>query len=250
MKKALLYARVSTEEQVMQGASIEAQIERMKSYCAAANLTPALIMDEEAVSGSVSLFNRKKGSLIPGLTARREIKHIIAIKLDRLFRNALDCLETVQKWDKQDVVLHLIDMGGASLHTRSAMGKFFIGMAASFAELERNLISERTTLAINFKKANGFVYGPVPYGFKEVVDPVKGRCLCVQEEDIAIVRLIFALRKRWYSYGSIASHLTNANIPTPAANRGKRKPCTTWCKSTIKHILDNGIYQSLKEEIE
>ena len=66
---------------------------------------------------------------------------VVAAKLDRLFRDAADCLNMSRRWDDAEVGLHLIDMG---IDTRSAMGRAFLTMAAGFAELERNLIGERT----------------------------------------------------------------------------------------------------------
>ena len=77
--------------------------------------------------------------------ATKKVGHIVALKLDRLFRDAADALHQSRAWDKAEIALHLVDMGGQSLNTASAMGRFFLNMMAGVAELERNLIAERTT---------------------------------------------------------------------------------------------------------
>jgi len=76
------------------------------------------------------------------------------VKLDRLFRNATDALQKSAEWDKAKLALHILDMDGSNIDTASAVGKMFFTMTAGFAEMERNLISERTKAALSFKKAS------------------------------------------------------------------------------------------------
>lgn len=78
----------------------------------------------------------------------------MALKLDRLFRDAEDALHQTKAWDKAGIALHLVDMGGQTLNTATAMGRFFLNMMAGFAELERNLIAERTATALAHKKTH------------------------------------------------------------------------------------------------
>lgn len=93
--------------------------------------------------------------------------HVIAVKLDRPFFDAADALyqKTGWGWDRAGVALHLVDIGGQSLNTASAMGWMILTMMAGFAELERNLIAERTADALAHKKAHHTPYGPPPIGF-------------------------------------------------------------------------------------
>ena len=59
----------------------------------------------------------------------------------------------------------MVDMGGQSVNTGSSMGKMLITMLAGFAGFERNMIAERTTAALAYKKAHGEVYNHTPFGF-------------------------------------------------------------------------------------
>jgi len=90
--------------------------------------------------------------------------------LDRLFRDASDCLVQTKVWDKAGIGLHLLDMGGQSINTASAMGRMFFTMSAGFAELERNLIAERTAAATQFKKKRLEAYSAVPFGYQRQGD--------------------------------------------------------------------------------
>ena len=75
----------------------------------------------------------------------RKAKHVVAMKLDRLFRDAADALNQTKAWDKAGSPLHLVDMGGQTLK-RFGHGAVFPAMMAGFAELERNLIAESARL--------------------------------------------------------------------------------------------------------
>ena len=53
------------------------------------------------------------------------------------------------------VALHIIDLGGNAIDTTSAAGRFMLVVLAGAAEMERNLIRERTKSALAVKRANG-----------------------------------------------------------------------------------------------
>ncbi len=98
------------------------------------------------------------------MVRKGEVRHVISLKLDRLFRSAVDALSTTAEWDKSGIALHLVDMGGQSLNTGSAMGRMMLTMMAGFAQFERDLTAERTTAALAHKKANNTAYSPTPFG--------------------------------------------------------------------------------------
>jgi DNA invertase Pin-like site-specific DNA recombinase len=70
----------------------------------------------------------------------------------------------VEVFSKLDIALHLVDFGGNSINTSSAVGKMFLTMLAGFAEFERNLIGERTKAALDVKKERGERVGHIPFG--------------------------------------------------------------------------------------
>ncbi|NUQ47347.1 MAG: recombinase family protein [Phycisphaerae bacterium] len=97
----------------------------------------------------------------------RAATHVIMLKLDRGFRNAADCLATVEAWDKRRVTLHIIDLGGNAIDTASAAGKFMLTVLAGAAEMERNLTRERTRAALRIKRQRGQrISRFAPFGYR------------------------------------------------------------------------------------
>ena len=84
-KTAIGYVRVSTQEQATEGVSLDAQRDRLRSYCASNAIRLIDIVGDEGISGST--VDR------PGLQAalymikRGRANTLIVVKLDRLSRS-------------------------------------------------------------------------------------------------------------------------------------------------------------------
>ena len=63
------------------------------------------------------------------------------------------------------VALHVVDMGGNAVDTTSAVGRFMLVILAGAAEMERNLVRERTRSALAIKRSNGQRVGSLLYGY-------------------------------------------------------------------------------------
>jgi DNA invertase Pin-like site-specific DNA recombinase len=236
---AVAYARVSTEEQARGGVSLDAQEERLVAYAAAMYLPLARVIREEGVSGAHPIAERPGGHELLATLSRGEAGHVLAVKLDRLFRDAADCLAQTRAWDRVGVSLHLLDLGGATINTASAMGRMFMTMTAGFAELERNLIAERTATALAHKKAHGRVYAPIPYGY----DRGDGGTLVANEGEQAVLRGILARRAAGWSYGAIAEDLNRGGIPTKTKMRGGQPTAGVWYPATVRFIAANDLHR-------
>lgn len=233
--KAIGYIRVSTQVQVDEGVSLAAQEERLRAYCTMNGLQMMAIVREEGVSGSVTLAGRPGGQELLRLMKEYKAKHIVALKLDRLFRDAEDALRQTRAWDKAGIALHLVDMGGQTLNTASAMGRLFLTMTAAFAELERNLIAERTTAALAHKKAHRQVYSPTPLGYQR-----QGEQLISDDEEMNLISRLHTMREQGRSLRSIANQLNTEGI---SGKQGGR-----WYASTVKYLLDNDLYVTRRSE--
>jgi DNA invertase Pin-like site-specific DNA recombinase len=145
--------------------------------------------------------------------------------LDRLFRNAADALNQTEQWDKAKCALHVIDMGGSAIDTTSAMGRMFFTMAAAFAEMERNLTSERTKAALRHKKSASEVYCRLaPLGFER-----EGGKLIHVPAEMATVNRIRRMRDEGVSLRRIVDTLNQDGTPT---KRGGR-----WHLVTVQNAL-------------
>lgn len=229
-QKAIAYIRVSTIEQASEGVSLAAQEERIKAYCTIQGLELVKVIRDEGVSASKPLAERQGGQELLKANAKGNIRHIVAVKLDRLFRDAEDALHQTKAWDAKNIALHLVDMGGQSVNTATAMGRYFLTMMAAFAELERNLIAERTATALAHKKAYKEVYSPTPLGYNR-----EGNALVENERELQAVRFIQEQRKAGLSLREIADRLNEAGIPTKKGGK--------WYASTVKYILENNLYR-------
>lgn len=226
MERAVCYIRVSTQEQATTGVSLDSQEERLLAYCTMQGLEGVTVVREEGVSGSKALGSRPGGAEVLRMVARRQVKHVVALKLDRLFRNAADALAQTEAWDKAGVGLHLVDMGGQSLNTSSAMGRMMLTMMAGFAEFERALIAERTASALAHKKAHRQAYAPTPFGFDR-----DGSDLIPNDDEQDALGTMRRWRATGVSLRDIAGRLTEAGIPT--------KQGGAWHAGTVRYMLAN-----------
>jgi len=234
MDQALAYIRVSTTEQAREGVSLDPQEERIRAYCRMSGLSLGLslasVIREEGVTAAKSLASRPGGQQITATIATKRVQHIVALKLDRLFRDAVDALNQTRAWDRAGIALHLVDMGGQTLNTATAMGRMFLTMTAAFAELERNLIAERTQAALLYKKSKRLVYGAIPYGYSRYGDALK-----VVEAEFSLVQKIQNWQARGWPLRKIADALNGKKVRT---KHGRR-----WHASTVRYILRNSLHR-------
>jgi putative DNA-invertase from lambdoid prophage Rac len=90
---------------------------------------------------------------------------IIAAKLDRCFRSALDALTVVEQLKQRGVKLHLLNLGGDI--AGNGLSKLFLTIAAAFAEAERDRIRERISQVKADQKQRGrYLGGRRSFGYQ------------------------------------------------------------------------------------
>ena len=208
------YVRVSTEEQATQGHSLEAQQAAIEQYAALRGFEIVTIIKDAGVSGGVPLSRRPGGSQM----TNHDVSAIIAFKLDRLFRDALDCLDHTRRWDDAGTALHLLDLGGQAIDTSTAIGRFFLTVMAGAAEFERNQIRERTRLAMARKRHEGHRVASVPWGYQAF-----GHLLVEHPGEQAIVQQVMQLYAEGCSFRKIAEKLNEVGL-TNRAGRPFKHP--------------------------
>jgi DNA invertase Pin-like site-specific DNA recombinase len=212
MPTAIAYIRVSTEEQANEGVSLAAQEAKIRAYCTLRGLDLVEVVVDAGVSAWTPLADRAGGSRVQDMVRKRKADAVVALKLDRIFRNCSDCLAVTARWDKSGVALHLTDLGGQAVDTRSAMGRFFLTVMAGAAELERNQVGERTAMAMQHKAAQGeFTGGDAPYGFRVGED---GTHLEAVAHEQAVVEWARALRASGLSLRGVAAKLAERGLTT------------------------------------
>lgn len=242
--KTVGYARVSTEEQKRTGISLDAQAERIKAYCQYHNLELVDLLSEGGVSAAKPLGSRPLGARLLQQVGEDGVGHVVSVKLDRLFRNALDCLQVVDRWMHDGVALHLVDFGGEAMSTNTPMGRFFLQNAASFAELERNMISARTHEAIQYKLAHGGVVGRAPIGLRWEGEK-KHKSLVPNPDEQLVVRRILELHADHLSLREIADELNAAGF----TGRARKGAAGRWHPTSVARVLARVTEQRREERI-
>lgn len=222
MTTAIGYIRVSTEGQAVDGVSLDAQAEKIKAYCAFNEIELAHVYADKGLSGKRA-DNRPELQKALETIAKGQANALVVYKLDRLARCTIDALEIAQALDKQGASLHSLT---EKLDTSSAMGRFFFTLVASLAEMERGIISERTSAAHAHKRSKGEACGHAPFGYSLASD---GISLQPEPEEQETIRFISGLLSSGASQRKIVAELNRLRRP---AKHGGR-----WQRSSLRSVL-------------
>ncbi len=137
------YARVSTIEQ-----NLDLQIDALK------NAGCKKLYDDKISSSKLNRpgLNDALDDLRPGDT-------LVVWKLDRLGRSLRNLIELINDLQEKGIMFRSIQDG---IDTSSSIGQFFFHITGAFAELERNLIRERTRAGLDAARARGRKGGRKP----------------------------------------------------------------------------------------
>ena len=147
IKTAIAYIRVSTEEQSL---GLDAQRERVESYCHARGYELVAVVEDKGASGKT--LNRSGMDKVRKIMKRKMVDAVVALKLDRLTRRVPD-LHTLMKESAETGVAIVSIM--ETLDTSSAAGRLMVHMLAGMAEWERDVIAERTSAALTLLASRG-----------------------------------------------------------------------------------------------
>ncbi len=234
--KVVGYCRVSTEEQAREGLSLDVQEDKIIQYAELHNLGRVEMIKDEGLSGKD--LNREGIQKILSLIEGGFVKHIIVYKMDRLTRRTFDLLYLVEEiFKKNDVQFHSIT---EKIDTSTAQGNFFMTIIGAMAQMERDLISERTKAVLNYKIEKGEYVGSPALGYNANTGESKFLEVDKREQD-TVKRIFYLKRYKKMSLGKIAKELNESGVKT---KRGGR-----WYRGTIKLILDRGTSKFKVEEL-
>lgn len=219
--RALIYTRVSTQEQAQEGISLDNQLAKIKAYCFARDWEVIETITDEGKTGK----NLKRPGLqkVIAMAKNKEFDVLVVYKLDRLIRSTKYLGYLIEDiFEKYDIAFTSVT---DNFDTSTANGKLILNILGSVAQWERDIISERTTDAISYKKSQGEVYGAMPYGFTR-----DGNKLVENPQEINNIVYIKDLKTKGFSIRGIASELKQKGI---CNRRGQ----TNWGTNVIQKIL-------------
>lgn len=167
-----IYTRASTDKQALSPAR---QAARCAEYHKAMGTLPPLLAAgayrDPATSGSTDFNNREAGHAL--LLDCQFKDHLIVDAFDRIGRDIPDILNTVRLLHKRGVVLHILNLLILSLlDPDDPMAETMLAQYASFAQLERKMISIRTKRGLQSKRMEGHSTGNGrPLGYKAILNP-------------------------------------------------------------------------------
>lgn len=218
--KAIGYIRVSTQGQVEDGVSLDAQEAKVRAWADLNGAEDVVIFRDEGISG-------KRSDNRPGLQSALDTvgkgDALVIYSLSRLSRSTKDTLSLSEILQKKDADLVSLS---EKIDTTSASGKMVFRLLAVLNEFERDQISDRTRFALAHKKANGEkTGGDVPFGYR-----VRGGKLSRNAEEQKAINMILDLHSKGYSLQCICGALQKDGYKTKRGN-------LTWQPKVVSRIV-------------
>jgi len=160
IEKIAVYTRVSTEDQARDGFSLDAQLEKLRSYCKARDWAIA----EEYVDKGYSGRDTNRPAYQRMLSDIELWNILLVMKMDRIHRNSKNFMVMMdQLKDKEKEFVSMTE----SLDTSTAMGRFVMDIIQRIAQLESEQIGERVYVGMRQKAkgGKGLLGSPAPYGY-------------------------------------------------------------------------------------
>jgi DNA invertase Pin-like site-specific DNA recombinase len=149
--KTAIYCRVSTADQ-----SCDLQRRELHEYCQRRGWE---IVGEYTDAGwSGSKANRPELTRLMGDARKRRFDVVLVWKLDRWGRSVADSMRNIQELDALGVKFLAVTQN-IGTEESSSMSRFMLTIMSAFAELEKELIRERTIAGVRAARANGKILG-------------------------------------------------------------------------------------------
>lgn len=222
--RVALYPRVSGHEQE-DNYSIPEQIDRMKKYCESKDWMVYKIYTDSVQSGA-DMDRPGLQSMIKDIEDGK-IDMVLVHKLDRLSRSQKDTLYLMEDvFDKHNVGFTSMT---ENFDTSTPHGRFVLGILAVFAQLERDKITERTTIGKKARAAEGKWHGskwvPIGYNYEDGLLQVN------EYEKMQILEIADLFLQR----------TPVRTIATMMTEKGYKHKYGEWEAKTIRRVLQNPV---------
>ena len=247
-KRAVLYARVSSDDRDKEGRNLKGQLDMCREYAEKHGWPVIAELAEDDRGASGAAMDLPKLNEVFDMAENGEFDVLVVRELDRLSRELAKQLYVEDRLKKSGVAIEYV-LGD---YDDTPEGLLMKNVRAVVAEYERLKITERMLRGRRQKveAGNVMVHGRPPYGYRKI-DDGETTSLAIVEEEAKVVRLIY----QWYTIGdgdngplsayAITKALTEAQIPTPGDKRAdipKKQGYGRWNKSTVARILTREAY--------
>src|SRR5262249_23047716 len=240
--RCAIYTRKSTEEGLAQEFnSLDAQREAGENY-----------IRSQASEGWTGLPGRYDDGGFTGANTDRpalqrllldieegKVDLVVVYKVDRLSRSLLDFAQLMQRFEKYNVGFVSVTQ---QFNTATSMGRLILNVLLSFAQFEREIISERTRDKVAATRRKGkWSGGRPPLGYN--IDP-HGYKLVVSEDEAVQVRAIFALYVELESLLPVVQELERRGWTHKRwkSRKGIELGGEPFTRTSLHRLLTNPIY--------
>jgi len=235
--KAVIFARVSTQEQETDGHSIDAQIAKLREYCKKNNLT--IIKEFEVVESSTKGDRPEFNLCLDFIRSQKEKVALICDKVDRLQRSILDIPKLEELRTKEKVVIHFLDIGKLDGDSNSQQ-KAFYRMSVVMANSYTDAISDNVKRSILHKLNNGECIQKAPIGYLNIRDNCnKSQVIIDKSRSHLIIKMfeMYSLGKT--SLGDLEKFAKANNLTNTFFKNQNEKPIT---RAVIRNLLSEPFY--------
>ena len=223
-KYVALYLRVSTEEQVKHGTSLDAQLNKLQEYCKFKEWTVFKIYKDEGISGG-STKKRKAFLRMIEDSKQGKFSAVVVTKIDRAFRNVVDALLVLEDFRVNDIDFVSI---AEDIDTTTPMGKAMFTIISVFAQLEREMNAGRVRDVRILRFKQGMFPARAFFGYKPIKKDRKIIGFGIDKKKAEIVEDCFLMASNGTSYKKVCA-------------KHKIKPQSYY------NILENKVYYGIIE---
>lgn len=226
-QKAAIYIRVSTHWQVDKD-SLQVQRRELTAYCQLVLGINDFVVFEDPGYSAKNTDRPAYQQMISRLRTG-EFSHVVVWKIDRISRNLLDFAAMYSELKKLGVVFV---SKNEQFDTSSAIGEAMLKIILVFAELERNMTSERVSAVMLSRASNGqWNGGRIPYGYARNSDTGE---FFLDPTEAPIVQRIYDLYEAHHSTFFVANALNGEGLQTRSGAK--------WSSVAVHKILTNPFY--------
>ena len=226
-KKAAIYCRVSTLHQIDKDSLPMQKIDMINYAKYILSIEDYEVFEDAGYSGKNT--DRPAFQDMMARVSQGEFTHILVWKIDRISRNLLDFATMYEKCKKLGVTFV---SKNEQFDTSTAMGEAMLKIILVFAELERNMTSERVS-ATMLARANSGQWngGRIPFGYSF---DKESKTFSIREDEAAVVRKIYDSYENTHSLVQTTCQINTAGI---TSRRG-----FAWTPTSVQIILRNPFY--------
>ena len=240
--RCAIYTRKSTDEGLDQAFnSLDAQRESAEAYIASQKHEGWVCLPDRYDDGGFTGGNMDRPALkrlMADIEAGR-VDTVVVYKVDRLSRSLTDFSKIVEVFERHCVAFVSVTQ---QFNTSTSMGRLMLNVLLSFAQFEREIISERTRDKIAATRRKGKWTGGMPMlGYD--VDARGGR-LNINEDEAAQVREIFELYLDRQSLIKTALELDQRGWTTKrwVTKKGHERGGKPWGRNNLRNLLRQRLY--------